>query len=190
MATGRGGELNDEALELRQPLPGCPTCKTPTGGRAAAAIASSRPVIVLDDGFQHRRIGRDSDIVLLDAVEPFGLASVSAGMLREPVAGLAAGRRCRPVPRRSARCRRAERRFGETFRSTPPRPPVRRRSMPRAADLRRRPRALEPIRGQTVAAFAASAIRPDFGNAGKCGCRLLASASFPTIIAIRRSRST
>jgi tetraacyldisaccharide 4'-kinase len=46
--------------------------------------------IVLDDAFQHRRIARDLDIVLLDALEPFGYEHVfPRGTLREPVAGLA-----------------------------------------------------------------------------------------------------
>jgi tetraacyldisaccharide 4'-kinase len=43
----------------------------------------------LDDGFQHRRLARDLDIVLLDALEPFGFDHVfPRGTLREPVAGL------------------------------------------------------------------------------------------------------
>ena len=46
--------------------------------------------LVLDDAFQHRRIGRDLDIVLLDALEPFGYEHVfPGGTLREPLAGLA-----------------------------------------------------------------------------------------------------
>jgi tetraacyldisaccharide 4'-kinase len=46
--------------------------------------------VVLDDGFQHRRLSRDLDIVLLDAEEPFGNGYLlPAGPLREPVEGLA-----------------------------------------------------------------------------------------------------
>jgi tetraacyldisaccharide 4'-kinase len=50
----------------------------------------SSQAIVLDDGFQHRRIGRDLDIVLIDALEPFGFDHVfPRGMLREPLSALA-----------------------------------------------------------------------------------------------------
>src|SRR5258708_38795941 len=46
-------------------------------------------LILLDDAFQHRRLARDLDIVLLDALEPFGFDHVfPRGTLREPVAGL------------------------------------------------------------------------------------------------------
>jgi len=40
--------------------------------------------IVLDDGFQHRRLGRDLDIVLVDSVNPFGNGRLfPRGILRE-----------------------------------------------------------------------------------------------------------
>jgi tetraacyldisaccharide 4'-kinase len=59
---------------------------------AAAKIAVEElemQLILLDDGFQHRRLGRDLDIVLLDALEPFGFEHVfPRGTLREPLAGL------------------------------------------------------------------------------------------------------
>jgi len=46
--------------------------------------------VLLDDGFQHRRLTRDFDIVLLDASNPFGnYRMLPAGLLREPVRGLA-----------------------------------------------------------------------------------------------------
>ena len=42
-------------------------------------------LIVADDAFQHRRLGRDVDIVLVDACCPFGNGRlVPAGILREP----------------------------------------------------------------------------------------------------------
>ena len=45
-------------------------------------------MILLDDAFQHRRMARDLDIVLIDAVEPFGFDHlVPRGTLREPFAG-------------------------------------------------------------------------------------------------------
>ena len=43
----------------------------------------------MDDGFQHRRLARDLDIVAIDATRPFGYGKVlPAGLLREPVTGL------------------------------------------------------------------------------------------------------
>jgi 3-deoxy-D-manno-octulosonic-acid transferase len=46
-------------------------------------------VIVLDDGFQHLRIDRRLDIVLVDALDPFGGGyPLPLGRLREPLAGL------------------------------------------------------------------------------------------------------
>jgi len=42
--------------------------------------------IVLDDGFQHYRLERDIDILLIDAVDPFGNMSLfPRGILREPL---------------------------------------------------------------------------------------------------------
>jgi 3-deoxy-D-manno-octulosonic-acid transferase len=46
-------------------------------------------VVVLDDGFQHARLERRLDIVLVDALDPFGGGyPLPLGRLREPLAGL------------------------------------------------------------------------------------------------------
>lgn len=46
-------------------------------------------VIVLDDAFQHRKIARDLDIVVINAAEPFSdAAMLPEGRLREPLEGL------------------------------------------------------------------------------------------------------
>ena len=86
----RGG-ANDEARELAKRLPGVPHLQNPD--RVAAAEEAIRRhsvrAILLDDAFQHRRIARDLDIVLLDAFEPFGFGRVfPRGTLREPLEGL------------------------------------------------------------------------------------------------------
>ncbi len=85
------GEQNDEARELAQTLPNVPHLQNRDRVSAARqAISQFLPnVFILDDGFQHRRLARDLDIVLLDALEPFGFEHVfPRGTLREPLAGL------------------------------------------------------------------------------------------------------
>lgn len=85
------GSRNDEALELEQRLPDVPHLQDPDRV-AAARVAVEKldcQLILLDDAFQHRRIHRDLDVVLLDALEPFGFGHVfPRGTLREPLAGL------------------------------------------------------------------------------------------------------
>jgi tetraacyldisaccharide 4'-kinase len=86
-----GNGFNDEALELQQSLANIPHVQNPD--RVAAAQRAidefGGQLVLLDDGFQHRRLARDLDIVLLDALEPFGHEHVfPRGMLREPLAGL------------------------------------------------------------------------------------------------------
>lgn len=83
---------NDEALEIADLLPDVPQRQNPD--RVAAAheeLASHGPrVLILDDAFQHRRIARDLDIVLLDALAPFGYGRLlPRGLLREPIESLA-----------------------------------------------------------------------------------------------------
>ncbi|HEX4643716.1 MAG TPA: tetraacyldisaccharide 4'-kinase, partial [Candidatus Acidoferrales bacterium] len=44
---------------------------------------------VLDDGFQHWKLARDVDVVLIDAMDPFGGGMLlPAGRLREPLSAL------------------------------------------------------------------------------------------------------
>jgi tetraacyldisaccharide 4'-kinase len=44
---------------------------------------------VLDDGFQHRKLARNADVVLVDAMDPFGGKMVlPAGRLREPLSAV------------------------------------------------------------------------------------------------------
>lgn len=46
-------------------------------------------VFIMDDGFQHLKLARDLDILLLDAVAPFGNGHlIPRGTLREPLTGL------------------------------------------------------------------------------------------------------
>lgn len=89
---GEAGGYNDEALELELALPDVPHVQNPDRVAAAQVAVEEleMQLILLDDGFQHRRLARDLDIVLLDATEPFGFEHVfPRGTLREPLAGLA-----------------------------------------------------------------------------------------------------
>jgi tetraacyldisaccharide 4'-kinase len=46
-------------------------------------------ILIMDDGFQHRRLHRDIDIVTIDATCPFGYGRIlPAGLLREPITSL------------------------------------------------------------------------------------------------------
>jgi tetraacyldisaccharide 4'-kinase len=87
----RSGSANDEALELASQLPDLVHLQQ--ADRVAAAVRAisefHAQLVLLDDGFQHRRLRRDLDIVLLDALEPFGFDHVlPRGLLRESVTGL------------------------------------------------------------------------------------------------------
>lgn len=85
------GSRNDEAEELEQKLPDVPHLQDADRVHAArlAVEEFECQLILLDDGFQHRRLCRDLDIVLLDALEPLGFGHVfPRGTLREPLSGL------------------------------------------------------------------------------------------------------
>jgi len=62
---------------------------------ARAAIAAGADVVILDDGFQHRRLARNCDLVCIDATRPWSLPAAATGevfplgLLREPPRALA-----------------------------------------------------------------------------------------------------
>jgi tetraacyldisaccharide 4'-kinase len=88
----KAGRPNDEALELARKLPNVPHVQDADRVRGArrAIDQFGCQLLILDDAFQHRRIGRDLDIVLVDALEPDGFGHVfPRGTLREPLAGWA-----------------------------------------------------------------------------------------------------
>ena len=86
-ATGR----NDEAMVLEENLPDVPHLQGPDRvGLAQTAIEElESEVLVLDDGFQHRRLARDLDVVLIDVTRPLRCEYLfPRGLLREPVGSL------------------------------------------------------------------------------------------------------
>ena len=88
---GRPGGLNEEARELQRLVPGVPHVQNPNRYRAILDWLARRgcDLAILDDGFQHRRLVRDLDIVLVDALRPFGYGRLlPRGLLREPLAAL------------------------------------------------------------------------------------------------------
>jgi len=82
---------NDEKKLLDSLCQNVPHQQGPDRLKSAAKLLSGShvTVFVLDDGFQHRRMHRDLDIVLLDALNPFGYGHLlPRGLLRERCAGL------------------------------------------------------------------------------------------------------
>lgn len=86
--------LSDEAAEYRARFGSAvPVVAQPDRLEGLLRLFATDPavnVVILDDGFQHRRIARQMDIVLVDATrDPFADRCLPAGRLREPVDALA-----------------------------------------------------------------------------------------------------
>ena len=85
---GQGG-ANDEKLVLDALCPGVPHVQQPDRVAAARQLSTTCDALILDDGFQHRRLARDTDIVLIDALRPWGHGHLlPRGLLREPPSAL------------------------------------------------------------------------------------------------------
>ncbi len=89
-AAERWRKESDEALVLKRQCAKARVLVNPDRiGAARDALAMDADVLVLDDAFQHRRIARDLDIVLIDATAPFGYGYLlPRGLLREPTRSL------------------------------------------------------------------------------------------------------
>ncbi len=93
LSRGYGSEAgrNDEALVLEENLPDVPHLQgADRAGLARVAVEElESEILVLDDGFQHRHLHRDLDIVLIDATCPWGHGHLlPRGLLREPTGSL------------------------------------------------------------------------------------------------------
>ena len=89
-ANGSEGTGNDEYRVLAENLPGIEHYQgADRVARGREAITAGAGALVLDDGFQHCRLHRDLDLVLLDSLRPFDNGHLlPAGLLREPVTAL------------------------------------------------------------------------------------------------------
>lgn len=90
-ARARWETVGDEAILLARRLPDVPVVVGADRFQAGQeALRRFRlDVLLLDDGFQHRQLHRDLDLVLVDATDPFGGGRLlPRGRLREPVSGL------------------------------------------------------------------------------------------------------
>ncbi len=88
-ASSRRG--SDEAVMLKEALPGVPVLVGPNRFQNAQDFLKNQAadIFILDDGFQHWRLARDLDIVILDAVNPWGNGHLlPRGVLREPLSAL------------------------------------------------------------------------------------------------------
>jgi tetraacyldisaccharide 4'-kinase len=87
----------DETDAYRRAFPDLPIVAQPDRSAGLRDLLAATPAahhpdcIILDDGFQHRRIARDLDVVLIDATPGRSIFEdrlLPAGWLREPVASL------------------------------------------------------------------------------------------------------
>lgn len=93
LSRGYGAETgrNDEAMVLEENLPDVPHLQDRDRVKSATTATEEleAELLVLDDGFQHRRLHRDLDIVLIDATRPPTRDYLfPRGTLREPARGL------------------------------------------------------------------------------------------------------
>ncbi|MGA2069971.1 MAG: tetraacyldisaccharide 4'-kinase [Sedimentisphaerales bacterium] len=90
----RGYKATGETDEPAMLIKNCPGAMVAVyADRLVGALDAVRrfhaQVLIMDDGFQHRRLHRDIDIVTIDAMLPFGYGRLlPAGLLREPVSAL------------------------------------------------------------------------------------------------------
>lgn len=78
-------EVGDEALVYAQRLPGVPVVVAERREEGAALLTHAPGLFILDDAFQHQRVHRDADVLLVDASRPGDLWPPPAGRLRECV---------------------------------------------------------------------------------------------------------
>jgi tetraacyldisaccharide 4'-kinase len=91
LRAGSYREFGDEPLMLARSLADVPIIvdndRYKAGLRAESEFGAE--VLVLDDGYQHLRLARDLNVLLIDATDPLGgFEMIPFGRLREPLYGL------------------------------------------------------------------------------------------------------
>jgi len=84
--------VGDEALQVARTFPGLPVavCEDRAEGIRRLLAEAEAQLIILDDAFQHRRVARDLDLVMIDASRlPVDDHLLPRGRLREPLDSLA-----------------------------------------------------------------------------------------------------
>jgi tetraacyldisaccharide 4'-kinase len=83
LPASRAPEVGEEAVLLARSLPGIPVAVGERRDEAATLVRPDCSVFVLDDGFQHLRVKRDVDLLLVDATRASDLHAPPVGRLRE-----------------------------------------------------------------------------------------------------------
>ena len=86
-----GDGPNDEVALIKEVLGDVPQAWDADRAKAAGALIKEHGcnVVILDDGFQHRRLHRTLNILLVDALNPFGYGfMLPRGLLREPLGAM------------------------------------------------------------------------------------------------------
>jgi tetraacyldisaccharide 4'-kinase len=181
LADARAG--GDEPLVIARALPEVPVLVGPDRA-ALAALAVERfgaRSLVLDDGFQHLRLARDLDIVVVDASNPFGNGHpMPRGPLREGRAALRAAGLGWISKADQADPREVER-LAQELRAATGREPV--RSAYRVsgiADLDGAEQGTDCLRGKRVLLLAGLARPESFRRTlESCGAQIAGEAIFP-----------
>lgn len=81
--------LNDEMLLLKKHHPSL-ICESSVDRRLAIEKAKKAGVrwVLMDDGFQHRKVHRDLNLLILDASDPFSKGLLPYGRRREPISSI------------------------------------------------------------------------------------------------------
>lgn len=89
-AEGNAKDFGDEALQVAEKFPQIPVAVSEDRRIGIENLCEENPdVIILDDAFQHRKVHRDLDILLLDANRlPYEDRILPAGTLREHIRGI------------------------------------------------------------------------------------------------------
>lgn len=87
---GSRDDAGDEPLLLSRKLPDVPVAVAKQRIECVKALkAEGIELVIADDAFQHKTLGRDCDIVLIDSMCPFGSGKLTpAGVMREKINAL------------------------------------------------------------------------------------------------------